>query len=356
MDYFHYPPMKAALFQEALNALDPLHDYSVDPIKSGLINQSYRIASVVTGNYLLLQRINSQVFRDPILLQDNYELIWKYAGTRIPAPKYFPGGQKVFRDSSNNYWRVFEFIEGESFEVAKTISQAGSVAASFAKFTAGLVRMDPGKLKPAIPHFHDLSERFKQFTHALIRGDLKRIQQSSELIRELQKRSRLVSFYEVVVESEDFPLRVMHHDAKISNVIFSRKTGEVICPVDLDTAMPGHFFSDLGDMIRSMSCCQDENSTDFDALCIRKDFYTAIVSSYMNIMEKHFSASEKKYLHHAGLLMIYMQTLRFITDHLMGDAYYKTSHGGQNYERAKNQLTLLEKLEEFLQSEYGIRA
>jgi thiamine kinase-like enzyme len=144
----------------------------------------------------------------------------------------------------------------------------------------------------------------------------------------------------------------MHHDAKIGNVLFNKINGRVICLVDFDTAMPGYYFSDLGDMIRSMAGCCDENSTDFDGIGIRKDFYDAILAGYLDVMKEQLTGSEKKYIHYAGLVMIYMQALRFCTDYLEKDVYYKTTYPEQNYDRARNQLALLKRLEEFLKEEY----
>ena len=158
-----------------------------------------------------------------------------------------------------------------------------------------------------------------------------------------------------MTESEEFEKRVMHHDAKISNILFSEETGQVICPVDFDTCMPGYFFSDLGDMIRSMACSEGENNTNYSEINIRKDFYEAILDGYMEVMQELLTDAEKKHIHYSGLLMIYMQALRFITDYLNGDLYYRTDYPEQNFDRAMNQLTLLQRLEEFLQTEYDFK-
>ncbi|MCW3116875.1 MAG: phosphotransferase [Chitinophagaceae bacterium] len=145
----------------------------------------------------------------------------------------------------------------------------------------------------------------------------------------------------------------MHHDAKIANVLFDKKTGQVICAIDFDTTMPGYFFSDLGDMIRSMACSSDEHNTDFSHLHIRKDFYKAIVSGYLGVMNNYLTDEEKKYIHSAVLLMIYMQAVRFFADYLNNDVYYQISYPEQNFDRATNQLTLLRNLEQFLSEEYN---
>jgi hypothetical protein len=117
--------------------------------------------------------------------------------------------------------------------------------------------------------------------------------------------------------------------------------------------MPGYFFSDLGDMIRSMAANEVESSTNYDEINIRKDMYESIVHGYMEVIHELLTDSEKKYIHYSGLLMIYMQALRFLTDYLNGDVYYRTTYPEQNFERAMNQLTLLQRLEEFLKLNYN---
>jgi hypothetical protein len=126
----------------------------------------------------------------------------------------------------------------------------------------------------------------------------------------------------------------------------------VICPVDFDTTMPGYFFSDPGDMIRSMAGSADESSTDFNNIRIRSDIYKAIINGYLAGMNAELTEMEKKYIHSSGLLLIYMQSLRFLTDYLNGDIYYKISYPEQNYDRTLNQLTLLKSLEEYLKENF----
>ena len=159
-------------------------------------------------------------------------------------------------------------------------------------------------------------------------------------------------FAHIMDKSEDYPTRVMHHDCKISNILFEEATGQVICPVDLDTTMPGKFYSDIGDMIRTMACNLDENSTSFDEIAIRPDYYEAVLQGYLEGAGNIFTEAEKKNIHYGGLLLIYMQSLRFLTDYLNNDIYYKTSYPEQNLNRSLNQLILLEKLETYLLNTY----
>ncbi len=351
--------MKPAIYQEALEAYgNPFHEFTVEPVGNGLINQSFRVTSKMNGNSFLLQRMNQSVFQHPEKVQANYEKLWKYlqeeeTGYFIPEPKYFADNTTFYYDSAGNCWRVFEFVEGtETHTVAENTAQARMVAETFASFTASFRNLNCDELYITIPGFHDLSLRFKQFSETLHKRNYERLVKAAPLIEELRQRERYVSFYEVIIESEEFPLRVMHHDAKISNILFDEETGNVVCPVDFDTAMPGHFFSDIGDMIRSMVCSEDENSKAFDELGLRNDFYKAIVDGYLSVLEDQLTAAEKKYIHFSGIIMFYMQTLRFMTDYLGGDTYYRTDHPEQNFDRAFNQLTLLKNLESFLKTSY----
>lgn len=331
---------------------------AVHPIPGGLINHTYKIECERRPPFLL-QQINKHVFARPQDVQENYITIWQYAefeftGLRLPAPVYCGHMTTLFVDEKDNYWRAFEFIEGAKMvSVAETARQAGATAKAFARFTAAFDEFNVSQLKKVIPGFHDLSLRYEQLETAMRGEAYERLGKALPLIDALKKRERYKHFYEIITESEEFPMRVMHHDAKIANVLFNKKNGRVICPVDFDTIMPGYFFSDLGDMIRSMACSLDENSTDFEKITIRKDFYESIVDNYLSVMEKHFSPAERKYVHYAGLLVVYMQAMRFLADYLNEDVYYRITYPEQNFNRAKNQLSLLKRLEEFLASEYS---
>ncbi len=354
--------MSQASYKEALKAFaDQSHEFTVEPVTNGLINQSFKMTSNDTGGSFLLQQINHHVFTRPEKLQQNNMLLWKYLREEdipfiIPEPKYFIDDKTFFRDGQNNYWRVFEFISGtKTLNIADNISQAKGVANIFAGFTKCFSKFESNQLYITIPDFHNLSLRFRQFTQSLNSGLNERVQKSKELIDDLNLRERYVNFFETITESAEFRLRVMHHDAKISNVLFDAAGEKVICPVDFDTVMPGYFFSDLGDMIRSMACSENENSTRYEELNIRKDFYDAIVSGYTEVLSGQLTFSEKKYIHLSGLLMIYMQALRFLTDYLNGDIYYRISYPEQNFERARNQVILLKNLEEFLIHNYHFK-
>jgi aminoglycoside phosphotransferase (APT) family kinase protein len=337
-----------------------LSAFVVTPLSGGLINHTYKVESRLSIPFVL-QQINQQVFPSPEDVQQNYVLLSQYAefeftGLKLPWALPYERQKTLFIDDEGNYWRAFEFIEDStSFAIATTVAQAKATAKTFGKFTQAFAGLNSDLLKETIPRFHDLSFRYQQLEDSLQGDQYERMQAASVLIHELKQRERYIFFYEEITNSSAFPKRVMHHDAKIANILFAKKTGKPICAVDLDTAMPGYFFSDLGDMIRSMAGSVDENSVAFESITIRKDFYTAITDGYLSVMAGELTNAEKKHFHYAGVLIIYMQALRFATDYLNGDIYYKTDYAGQNFSRAKNQLTLLQQLEIFLTDNYNLK-
>jgi hypothetical protein len=333
-------------------------DITVDSVGNGLIHYTYKATNTATQKTILLQAINTKIFKTPDDILYNYNKVYQHlqankSGISIPAPVLTTEKKLSWIDEENNYWRATAFINHTySPDIAADEQAAYTVAKSFATFTRSLAGLDAKELKIVIPNFHNLSFRYEQLEKAITSASLDRLLKSTHVIAELRQRKPLVTWYETIINSSSYPVRVMHHDCKISNILFNTGSGKVICPVDLDTVMPGNFFSDLGDMIRSMACTVDENSNHWEEINIRPSFYKNILKGYLEGIGDIFSEEEKKDIHYTGMVMIYMQSIRFLNDFLNNDIYYKTSYPEQNLNRALNQLILLEKLEEFLEKEY----
>jgi hypothetical protein len=331
----------------------------IESLGEGLIHRTYKVSYGSNSGQIVLQCINQTMFPQPENIINNYRIISQYlkyqtSGIRVPEMVLTNAGKLFWIDEDGNFWRATVFIENSyTRSILNDENEALLVAQSFARFTLSLEGLNADELDVVIPDFHNLSLRYQQFESSIQNATIQRLLKSTHVIAELRQRKHLVDFYEKIKSSEDYKLRVMHHDCKISNILFDLTTKEVICPVDLDTTMPGYYFSDVGDMIRSMACTVDENSTRWEDIDIAKPYYTTIVNSYMETIGDVFTPQEKKHINHSGLLLIYMQSLRFVTDFLNNDIYYKTDYTEQNLNRALNQLILLEKLEEFLKNEYG---
>lgn len=326
----------------------------VQVLKGGLIHHTYKASYDEQEGQVVLQCINRTMFHHPEDIIHNYQLVYEavHGKEGITIPPIIPAkdGKLYWIDKHNQFWRAIHFVDGSYTALVPIDAAAARLTANcFANFTSALASVELNQLRPVIPRFHDLAMRYEQFERAVLTATQQRLLTATHVIAELRQRYHLVEFYNEVVRRPDlFLQRVMHHDCKLSNILLDVNTHQAICPVDLDTVMPGLYFSDLGDMIRSMACSVDENSTDWEAIAIRPDFYDAIVEGYTSGMGDQLTSEELKHLHKAGLMMVYMQSLRFITDHLNNDVYYQISYPEQNLNRALNQLLLLEKLEEYV--------
>lgn len=316
-------------------------------IGQGLINHSWKL-NTPNGNFIL-QKINTAVFRHPENIENNLRVISEYLSSHHPgynfiAPVPASDGKGMIRITGEGYFRLFPFVEGSvSKDVTETPEQAFEAAIQFGRFTRLLSGLDVSQLKVTIPGFHDLSWRYEQFVTALEHGNTERIKGSAILIAEMQEHSGIVREYESILANPDFRLRVTHHDTKISNILFD-KNDKGICVIDLDTVMPGYFFSDVGDMMRTYVCPVSEEEKDFSKILIREEFYKAIVRGYYGEMKNELTDKEKDHFFYAGKFMIYMQALRFLTDHINNDMYYGAAYPGHNFIRAGNQAMLLKRL------------
>ncbi|MEO5684553.1 MAG: phosphotransferase [Chitinophagaceae bacterium] len=326
---------------------------TIIPLGNGLINRTYKV-DFTDSHPIVLQCINQSTFPQPENIINNYRLIQDYAvktgGNKISSLLPTSHGKYYWIDAEGNFWRATEFI-GNSYASAipENTGQVFTAAKSFAAFTQSLNGLKAEELAIIIPNFHNLAFRYKQFEDTVKKAHISRLLKSTHVISEIRDRITLVDFYNEIENNEsDYPTRIMHHDCKISNILFDASTRAVICPVDLDTVMPGKYFSDIGDMIRTMACTEEENSTAWELIDVKADYYTAIINGYTEGMGKDLTAAEKQHIHQPGLLLTYMQCLRFVTDFLNNDIYYKTTYPEQNLNRALNQLILLEKLEEYI--------
>lgn len=338
--------------REAAAAYGEVPD-SIQSLGNGLIQETY-LVRFNAASPVVLQQLNTSIFKDVDAIQHNYLLIQAHLRKKkffIPAPAPSLTGALLYKTKNGETWRAFEYVQN-SFSPAdsKTVAEVKTVARCFGSFAAAFNDFNASTLKTIIPQFHDLAFRFHQFETALNNQDAEINREVSIAIADVLQRKFLVDVFNGFADERSFPLRVMHHDCKISNLLFDRASGDVICPVDMDTVMPGKFFSDIGDMVRTACCTQNEESTDWVTIALNTEFYEVLCDRYTQATDKLFTNREKEAIHYAGLVMIYMQAIRFLTDHLNGNVYYKTTYKMQNLCRAKNQLLLLRSLEGYLRT------
>ncbi len=314
---------------------------------NGLIHRTWKITT--GSDEYILQKIHDAVFKRPADIAHNIRSIGDYLTQHAPGyffvrPVATCNGEDLLWLKDEGYFRLFPFVKGSHAEnIVESPAQAFEAAAQFGKFTRVLSRFDAGQLRITIPDFHNLELRYRQFLHALENGNEKRIHQSEKPIEQIKEHRHIVSKYHAIINDPGFRIRVTHHDTKISNVLFD-KHEKAICVIDLDTVMPGYFLSDVGDMMRTYLSPVSEEEQDFSQIVVRRDFYEAIVRGYTREMKDELTETEWGHFFYAGKFMIYMQALRFLTDHLNNDVYYGARYEDHNLVRANNQLVLLEKL------------
>jgi thiamine kinase-like enzyme len=321
-----------------------------DAIQSGLINSTYKVETH-EGNFIV-QEVNTTVFKEVASIASNIEQIGNFLHQNHPTylfthPLVNKQGSTLFYTNEHVY-RVFAFIENtNTIPATSNEMEAYEAAQQFAIFTQKLVEFDITKLHETIPQFHNLSFRFKQFEQAVNTNNDSRKTKATTLIHGLLQKKGIVKLYENFIQHPHAIRRVMHHDTKISNVLFDR-AGKGLCVIDLDTIMTGFLFSDVGDMLRTYLTIATEEENDLDKIIIRQPFITAIEMGYLKGLEIEINSFERDNFYLFGRIMIYMQALRFLTDYLEHDRYYGQKREGHNLNRALNQFRLLQLFEEII--------
>jgi Ser/Thr protein kinase RdoA (MazF antagonist) len=316
------------------------------PIQQGLINNTYAIQT--NNGDFILQSINHRIFKSPAAIDDNINAISNYLLKNNPNYVFthlvptLNGNTLVEWEQA--YYRAFHKIEGYALSVLENENQVEQAAMQFAGFTHVLKNFEVSQLKDTLTDFHNLHLRYHQFSEAIVKGNAERIAENKESISFLTAHKKYVDVYSSFIHHADVKKRVTHHDTKISNVLFQKKEGieKAICVIDLDTVMAGYFISDVGDMCRTCLCNVSEEEKDLNKVLVESAKWNALQQGYLHIMQDELSSFEKDHFFYAGQFMIYMQALRFLTDHLNNDIYYGAKYEGQNLIRTLNQIRLLE--------------
>lgn len=324
-------------------------DCNIQVFGTGLINRTFKISH--GGKAYILQQINQDIFEHPAFIAENTDILASYLNEHFPEylfirPIHALDGKSFVYNKTLGYFRLSPFVTGShTYDVVKASQQAYEAAAQFGKFTKLLAGFPADRLHITLPDFHNLSLRYHQFETALMEGNADRIESAKDSIAIIREFRHIEAEFGQIQHHPDFKKRVTHHDTKISNVLFD-KTDKGLCVIDLDTIMPGYFISDLGDMMRTYLSPVSEEEKDFSRISIREDYFKAIVQGYLGEMKDELSEAETRHVVYAGKFMIYMQAIRFLTDHLNNDSYYGARYPGHNLVRADNQLTLLRRLTE----------
>ena len=316
-----------------------------------------------TSNTYLLQKMNTTVFQKPLAVMQNIQRVSEHLSKKYQLVsdghrRYLnlvplKNRQAFYQDRQGQYWRAYDFIQDTfSPNFVETPAQAYEAAHAFATFVRDLIDCKVEMFQETIPNFHHLGLRFESFEESAENADSERVSVSEKTIEMAKSKKYLLN--EVTKVLTQIPLRVVHNDTKINNVLLDKQTGKGLCVVDLDTVMPGYLLYDFGDLVRTSLSPVAEDHPDLETIEIRLPIFKAIVKGYLEVWRDVIHPLEKKYLFLGAKLMTYIMAIRFLTDYLDGDVYYKIIHPLHNLDRAKNQLHLLgllEEQEEILQNE-----
>ncbi len=347
-----------------LKAIANLFDLRADyvygaPYGSGHINDTYRIEVDQAGLRVsyILQRVNSNVFKQPIPLMENVLRVttealrvlqaegckdaYRRTLTLVPAKD----GKAYAQDAEANVWRVYTFIDrARTYDMIENPQQCVEVARAFGNFQKLGANLPGAPLFETIPDFHNTTKRFATFKNAVAEdpiGRAKTVQKEIDWFLEREADCHKVVNY---LASGELPVRVTHNDTKLNNVMLDDVTGEGICVIDLDTTMPGSSLYDFGDMIRTSTSPAAEDEKDTSLVTMRMEYFEALAKGYCEAAT-FLTPLEKELLPFSGKLLTMECGMRFLTDYLLGDTYFKIHRPEHNLDRTRTQIALVESIE-----------
>jgi len=331
-----------------------------EPYGSGHINDTYKVFYQDDGEsvHYIRQRINSHVFKDVPSLMENIGQVTRHHRNKLEAAGVDDLGRRVltliptqegmdyYQDSEGYFWRTYVFVEGAlGIDVIENTQQAYEAAKAFGEFQCQLADL-PGRLHETIPRFHDTRSRFDTLVKAIEEDEFNRAASVKKEIEFAMAHEKLADSVIQLMASGELPERVTHNDTKLNNVLIDTITGKGICVIDLDTVMPGSVLYDFGDMVRSSTTNAPEDEPDVSKINMDINYFEALVNGYLETASGFLVPKELELLSTAGPLITFETGLRFLTDHLNGDIYFKTKREGQNMDRCRKQFKMVQSMEE----------
>jgi hypothetical protein len=330
------------------------------PYGSGHINDTYCVEYDQAGRPVryILQRINERVFRNVPALMDNIARVTAHATARATAL----GGEDAsrrsltlvptrenhpyHRDEHGGWWRCYLFIErARTHDVIRTPQHAREGARAFGGFQEMLADLPGERLHETIPHFHDTRRRFANLQAALAADPSHRAKEAAAEVAFALEREAMVGRLLDLQAAGAIPERVTHNDTKLNNVMIDDETHTGVCVIDLDTVMPGIALYDFGDMVRSATNAAAEDEPDPAKVHCRPEIFEALIEGYLAAARPFLNSTEIAHLAFSGRLITFETGIRFLTDFLEGDRYFKIKRPGHNLDRARNQFALLRSME-----------
>jgi len=339
-----------------------------EPFGSGHINDTYR-ATLREGDSVkrfVLQRVNNKVFTSPEALMNNFARVTSYLADKITemggdasreALRVIPtlSGKSFYLSDSGDCWRLMPFVENSiCYDSVESPEQFYLCAVAFGKFQSLLRDFPADELYEIIPNFHNTRDRYKRLFESVEKDEFGRVRYAEAEIEFARRREGFASLFEEAREEGRLPLRVTHNDTKLNNILFDITTKRPICVVDLDTVMPGYAINDFGDSIRFGATTAKEDEADLSLVNFDIELFEIYTKGFIEGVDGGLTDAEISLLPESAIMMTFECGMRFLTDYLSGDTYFRTSRENHNLDRARNQFKLVVDMEKVLDKMHDI--
>lgn len=329
---------------------------TIKPLGNGHINSTY-LVKMSDGEKYTIQAINGYVFKDPASVMNNIVKVTEHIRKKLDSLGEdssrgclrvinSKSGLPYFKDEEGVFWRAYSFIdEASTYDNAddpKTLYNAGF---GFGKFQRQLSDIDASALCETIPDFHNTPKRFENLVNAIKADKLQRVKTCPEVIDFYLSREKEMSYLTDMRKTGELPIRVTHNDTKFNNILIDDKTGDALAVIDLDTVMPGLATDDFGDAIRFCANTAEEDETDINKIHFDMKRYESFADGFLTGVGGNLTNKEIEALPYGAKIITMEIGMRFLTDYLEGDVYFKVHREGHNLDRAINQATLAASME-----------
>ncbi|MCD8152171.1 MAG: aminoglycoside phosphotransferase family protein [Clostridiales bacterium] len=330
------------------------------PYGSGHINDTWLLVFDRTDGMqkkVILQRMNREVFAKPVELMENIVSVTAYLRERISQDGGDPDretlnviltcdGRPYYVDASGEYWRAYHFIEDAScYDRVEKPEDFYESAVAFGHFQGLLADYPAETLHETIPGFHDTKARFAVFRQAVAEDVMGRAADVREEIQFVLDREDVADYFADLLATGELPLRVTHNDTKLNNIMIDNVTGKGICVIDLDTVMPGLAMNDFGDSIRFGASTADEDEQDLSKVSCSMELFDIYTKGFLEGCAGKLTQKEIELLPMGAKVMTFECGMRFLTDYLQGDTYFKIHREGHNLDRCRTQFKLVADME-----------
>ncbi len=327
----------------------------VKPLGKGHINDSFKVE--LNGSQYVMQRVNHHIFKNVDELQNNIMRVTAHIRQKLEETNVEDIDRKVltlvptldgklyYQDEDGNYWRMMDFIKDSMSYEEINPELAYRAGLAFGDFQKMLADLPNGPLFETIPNFHNIESRLDTFRESVRVNRVGRLFEVNELVKGIEARAEEMCKAERMHREGKLVKRTNHCDTKVNNILFDNDEN-VLCVVDLDTVMPGFVLSDFGDFIRTGANKGAEDDQNLENVGVDLDIFEGYAKGYLENAASFLTDVEIENLAFGAKLLTYMQTVRFLTDYIDGDTYYKIAYGNHNLVRSNAQFKLLQSLEE----------